>query len=163
MKHRRRAVVIILATLVVAAGLISLAVATSGGPARASRSRTAPPSTIRFAIDDRAFVARRVDRPDGSFVVQILDASTDAVLIESSRSANPVMRWPLVEDNGNVWFCSSDIGKYLFIWTDDAWEEVGWVAGTETSSRYRVPAAVFETWSKSDQERHAPFRQKSGQ
>ncbi len=153
---------LVLLVLVVTIGALIVAAVTLRGPLRASPSRDATPSSISFNIGDEAFVAHRLNQPNGSFAVQILDAATDQVLIQSSRSANPMMRWSLVEEGGNVWFYSSDFGMLVFTRASGAWEELVWLPTTETATLYPIPDDLFSRLSPRDQDHLARFRGTTG-
>lgn len=153
---------VIIVILIVVLGLVALVAVAAVGGSRLAKSRESSPSSIDFTTGGQSFVARRADRPDGSFVVEILDATTNTVLIRSSRSANPIMRWSLVEDGGKVWFTSSDFGMLVFIQSAGVWEEVAWIPGKPSSSEHPLPDAVFEKLSARAQRELAPYHQPTG-
>lgn len=128
-----------------------------GGTLRGSQMGTQP---VEFILDGQLIAAKRKERPNGSFVVQIIDSSSRDVLLEGTRSVNPTTRWSMIEDGGNVWLYSSDIGMLVYTRGESGWEEVVWVPGKPSSTRFRIPSTIFSRMSKSDQESLAGYRQK---
>jgi hypothetical protein len=122
-------------------------------------SRSAPNEQleIEFVIDQQPFVAKRVNLPDGSFVVEILDGDTGASLIRSSMSASPWMRWAIEEDQGNVRFYSSDVGTSLLVRSVGIWHEYQWIPGGDIASDYPMPSSVFDQLSERTQDKLRPW------
>ncbi|MFG0312591.1 MAG: hypothetical protein ACF8LL_00175 [Phycisphaerales bacterium] len=96
---------------VLGAGIVVAALVVVG---RAADSLRAPSVEQAFSIDDAEYRYRTRELSDGSFVVDIVDGESRAVLA-TSQSANPVMRWFIEEDQGSVWFYSGDIGLSVFV------------------------------------------------
>jgi hypothetical protein len=115
---------------------------------------------VDFVLHGQSISARRKDRPNGSFVVQLVDSASGNVILEGTRSVNPAMRWCMIEDRGNVWLYSSDIGMLVYSRGESGWEEVVWVSGEPSSFRFRIPDEVYSRMSKRDQESLVGYKQK---
>lgn len=135
---------------------IVLAAMTVGG--RGQDSRQAPKANqVGVVADGTAYVARLVGQPNGAFVVQINDATTGALVLQSTFSVNASMPWQLLEDEGTIWVSSSDRGTYVFVYSGGAWKELEWV---NVASQYPMPESIFVELPKSVQERYSSYRKK---
>jgi len=151
-----------LVVLVVVLGCIVLAAAlVVGWRSRGGTNRgSAGNAPVEFVVEGQTITARQKERPNGSFVVQIVDAGSGNILAEGTRSVNPATRWFLGEDSGNVWLYSSDIGILVYTRTEAGWQELVWVPGKPSSVSFRIPETVFSKMSKGDQESLSAYRQK---
>lgn len=126
-----------LAAATMAVGVVGVAVVWRAEQRDAARLRR-----IEFVAADRPFTALRTDDPNGAFRVRIVDGVTGEELAVSTASVSPRLRWDIIEDRGNIWVDSSDIGVFFFTLGESGWEEHWWTPGTEIARRFPAPAGV---------------------